>query len=196
MKDKKLTNIQKESEKLKIKKSINEYEDLKAQALLKLGIMTFDKIRKNKIYDEDFNDLCEEIKNYDIEIYTKYMSLRNFEKESNKTTCECGYVAFKNEKFCPQCGNSLIKEEKLSIICPNCNQETDEDSNFCACCGSKIEKITFNYEDKQFNEEVNCEEENFDFSTESEEAPEVDMIEEIEKEGREFLKNYEDTSIK
>ena len=66
MKDKKLTNIQKESEKLKIKKSINEYEDLKAQALLKLGIMTFDKIRKNKIYDEDFNDLCEEIKNYDM----------------------------------------------------------------------------------------------------------------------------------
>ena len=46
MKDMKLSNIQKESEKIKIKKSINEYEDLKSQSLLKLGIMTFDKIRK------------------------------------------------------------------------------------------------------------------------------------------------------
>ena len=43
MKDMKLSNIQKESEKIKIKKSINEYEDLKSQSLLKLGIMTFDK---------------------------------------------------------------------------------------------------------------------------------------------------------
>ena len=48
MKDMKLSNIQKESEKIKIKKSINEYEDLKSQSLLKLGIMTFDKIRKKK----------------------------------------------------------------------------------------------------------------------------------------------------
>ena len=48
MKDMKLSNIQKESEKIKIKKSINEYEDLKSQSLLKLGIMTFDKIRKKE----------------------------------------------------------------------------------------------------------------------------------------------------
>ena len=59
MKDMKLSNIQKESEKIKIKKSINEYEDLKSQSLLKLGIMTFDKIRKNEINDKDFNEICE-----------------------------------------------------------------------------------------------------------------------------------------
>ena len=58
----KLSNIQKESEKIKIKKSINEYEDLKASSLLKLGIMTFDKIRKNQIVDSDFSEICEEIK--------------------------------------------------------------------------------------------------------------------------------------
>ena len=141
MKDMKLKKKKKESEKIKIKKSINEYEDLKSQSLLKLGIMTFDKIRKNEIHDKDFNEICEEIKNYDIEIYTKYMQLKNIENENNKTTCECGYVALKNEKFCPQCGKSLIKDEVSYIICPNCNQEIDEDSKFCSCCGNKIEEI-------------------------------------------------------
>ena len=46
--------------------------------------MTFDKIRKNEIHDKDFNEICEEIKNYDIEIYTKYMQLKNIENENNE----------------------------------------------------------------------------------------------------------------
>lgn len=140
MNNMKLSNIQKESEKIKMKKGINDYEDLKAQALLKLGIMTYDKIRKGEIIDEEFNLLSDEIKNLDIEIYTKHMQLKSFENKSNKTVCKCGYVAFKNEKFCPQCGKNLIEEEKSYIICKHCNQETEKDSNFCACCGSKIKE--------------------------------------------------------
>ena len=221
MKDMKLSNIQKESEKIKIKKSINEYEDLKAQSLLKLGIMTFDKIRKNKIQDEDFNSICEEIRGYDIEIYTKYMQLKNIENENNKTTCECGYVALKNEKFCPQCGKSLIKDEVSYIICPNCNQEIDEDSKFCSCCGNKIEEIQYTYKEKE-----NCDDEEFAFDT-SEEIEKVDILHEnkkdfldeetyeenilnnhididektkddtfLEKKGREFLKSHEENTIK
>ena len=221
MKDMKLSNIQKESEKIKIKKSINEYEDLKSQSLLKLGIMTFDKIRKNEIHDKDFNEICEEIKNYDIEIYTKYMQLKNIENENNKTTCECGYVALKNEKFCPQCGKSLIKDEVSYIICPNCNQEIDEDSKFCSCCGNKIEEIQYTYKEKE-----NCDDEEFAFDT-SEEIEKVDILHEnkkdfldeetyeenilnnhldidektkddtfLEKKGREFLKNHEENTIK
>lgn len=221
MKDMKLSNIQKESEKIKIKKSINEYEDLKSQSLLKLGIMTFDKIRKNAIHDKDFNEICEEIKNYDIEIYTKYMQLKNIENENNKTTCECGYVALKNEKFCPQCGKSLIKDEVSYIICPNCNQEIDEDSKFCSCCGNKIEEIQYTYKEKE-----NCDDEEFAFDT-SEEIEKVDILHEnkkdfldeetyeenilnnhvdidektkddtfLEKKGREFLKSHEENTIK
>ena len=221
MKDMKLSNIQKESEKIKIKKSINEYEDLKSQSLLKLGIMTFDKIRKNEIHDKDFNKICEEIKNYDIEIYTKYMQLKNIENENNKTTCECGYVALKNEKFCPQCGKSLIKDEVSYIICPNCNQEIDEDSKFCSCCGNKIEEIQYTYKEKE-----NCDDEEFAFDT-SEEIEKVDILHEnkkdfldeetyeenilnnhididektkddtfLEKKGREFLKSHEENTIK
>ena len=221
MKDMKLSNIQKESEKIKIKKSINEYEDLKPQSLLKLGIMTFDKIRKNEIHDKDFNEICEEIKNYDIEIYTKYMQLKNIENENNKTTCECGYVALKNEKFCPQCGKSLIKDEVSYIICPNCNQEIDEDSKFCSCCGNKIEEIQYTYKEKE-----NCDDEEFAFDT-SEEIEKVDILHEnkkdfldeetyeenilnnhvdidektkddtfLEKKGREFLKSHEENTIK
>ena len=221
MKDMKLSNIQKESEKIKIKKSINEYEDLKSQSLLKLGIMTFDKIRKNEIHDKDFNEICEEIKNYDIEIYTKYMQLKNIENENNKTTCECGYVALQNEKFCPQCGKSLIKDEVSYIICPNCNQEIDEDSKFCSCCGNKIEEIQYTYKEKE-----NCDDEEFAFDT-SEEIEKVDILHEnkkdfldeetyeenilnnhldidektkddtfLEKKGREFLKSHEENTIK
>ena len=221
MKDMKLSNIQKESEKIKIKKSINEYEDLKSQSLLKLGIMTFDKIRKNEIHDKDFNEICEEIKNYDIEIYTKYMQLKNIENENNKTTCECGYVALKNEKFCPQCGKSLIKDEVSYIISPNCNQKIDEDSKFCSCCGNKIEEIQYTYKEKE-----NCDDEEFAFDT-SEEIEKVDILHEnkkdfldeetyeeniqnnhididektkddtfLEKKGREFLKSHEENTIK
>ena len=221
MKDMKLSNIQKESEKIKIKKSLNEYEDLKSQGLFKLGIMTFYKISKNEIHDKDFNEICEEIKNYDIEIYTKYMQLKNIENENNKTTCECGYVALKNEKFCPQCGKSLIKDEVSYIICPNCNQEIDEDSKFCSCCGNKIEEIQYTYKEKE-----NCDDEEFAFDT-SEEIEKVDILHEnkkdfldeetyeenilnnhididektkddtfLEKKGREFLKSHEENTIK
>ncbi len=187
MKDMKLSNIQKESERIKIKKSINDCEDLKAQILLKLGIMTFDKIRKNEIIDEDFDTLCHEIKTLDIEIYTKYMQLRSIENESKKTTCQCGYVAFKNEKFCPQCGKSLIEEEKEYIICPSCNQEIEKDSNFCACCGSKIELKCEHYEDEVYciDEEVNLDEARLE-----EIMPEVNMLE--DDFGKEFLKQQEE----
>ena len=41
MKDMKLSNIQKESEKIKIKKSINEYEDLKSQVVLLFSFSIF-----------------------------------------------------------------------------------------------------------------------------------------------------------
>lgn len=216
----KLSNIQKESEKIKIKKSINEYEDLKASSLLKLGIMTFEKIRKNQIVDSDFNEICEEIKNYDIEIYQRYMQLRSFENENKKITCECGYVALKNEKFCPQCGNNLVKEEMRSIICNNCHEKIDEDSIFCSCCGSKIEKIEYHedvydeVESLQFNLNENIIEEDMekeyilDDDKDLEEITELevssDKIEEkedkkensfLENEGREFLKNYQENSM-
>ena len=196
MKDMKLSNIQKESEKAKIKKNINEYEDLKTRALLNLGIMTFDKIRKNEIKDIDFNELCEEIKNYDIEIYTRYMQLRSFEKENNKTTCECGFIAMKNEKFCPQCGNSLIKEETSYIVCENCYKEIEEDSNFCPCCGNKINKVSTKYNDfeevstNNIMDEIIYDEEIID------DYKENDEDEFLEKEGRDFITNHENNIIK
>lgn len=193
MSNMKLYNIQKESEKIKIKKIINDCEDLKAQALLKLGVMTYDKIRKGNIVDEDFNSLCDEIKDLDIEIYTKYMQLRNFENENKRNTCQCGYVAFKNEKFCPQCGKSLLEEEQLYVTCSNCDQETEKDSNFCACCGSKITQELDSIEDfgKEFlkhQEEIVAEE--YD-SEDNIAISEEDIEDSIEIEGREFLKNYQ-----
>lgn len=189
MKDMKFSNIQKESEKIKIKKHINDYEDLKAQALLKLGIMTYDKIRKGEIIDEEFNLLCDEIKAFDIEIYTKYMQLRSFENKSNKIVCKCGYVAFKNEKFCPQCGKNLIEKEKSYIICNHCKQETEKDSNFCACCGSKIKEEAIHYYDEVYfvNEEAKIED------TTIEEVPQVSMTD--NDSGKDFLKEKEEIAL-
>lgn len=218
MNNMKLYDIQKESEKIKIKKSINDFEDLKAQVLLKLGIMVYDKIRKGEMIDEDFNILGDEIKNFDIEIYTKYMQLRSFENENKKNTCQCGYIAFKNEKFCPQCGNSLIENEKLYITCQNCKQETEKDSNFCACCGSKIKQNIMHHEDEVCYDNKEIKLENFiveeteiieDFGKEFLKQQEGLVIEEydlgddksineeieeesIEIEGREFLKNHKE----
>ncbi|WP_297136025.1 zinc ribbon domain-containing protein [Terrisporobacter sp.] len=158
MKDMKLSNIQKESERLRIKKEINDCEDRKAQVLLQMGIKTFDKIRKNELIDSDYDELCEEIKHIDIDIYTNYMKLRSLEKENKKTKCECGYVAFKNEKFCPQCGNNLVQEEEeIFMVCGNCNEKTEIDSNYCACCGSKISR-----ENSHENNEVYIEEYDFE----------------------------------
>ena len=206
MKDMKLSNIQKESEKIKIKKNINECEDLKAQILLKLGIMTFDKIRKGEITDTDFDTLCDDIKNLDIEIYTKYIQLRELENKSKKTTCQCGYVAFKNEKFCPQCGKSLIEEEKTYITCQNCNQETEIDSNFCACCGSRIKQELTYYEDEVYcmdnnlkleecvieEETENTDTAKKDFKSDVTDINDDKLEEElIEIEGREFLKKHQ-----
>lgn len=221
MRDMKLSNIQKESERMKIKKDINECEDRKVQVLLQMGIKTFDKIRKSELVDSDYDELCEEIKSIDIDIYTKYMKLRSLEKDYKKTTCQCGYVAFKNEKFCPQCGNNLVQEEKKFIVCDNCNEETGINSNYCSCCGSKITR-----ENNLENKDIYIEEDDFEKDIISDEvvidcvsvddtnneiierientSKEINYISEnykdlesdneekyIENEGREFLKNRE-----
>lgn len=211
MKDIKMSNMQKESKKIRIKKNINECEDLKAQKLLELGIMVFDKIRRGLILHEEFIPLCEEIKNLDIEIYTQYMQLRSFENERKKTTCQCGYVAFKNEKFCPQCGRNLIQEEIEYIICDNCNEKTEKNSKFCSCCGSKIKEKSSYYEDevccvedKNISESILDEIPNIemikeeiivDEYTEENDEDDINTQESIEIEGKEFLKKYYDNNI-
>lgn len=196
MKDIKLSNIQKESERIKLKKNINDNEDRKAQILLEMGIMTFNKIRRSEIIDGDFNEMCEEIKNIDISIYTDYMKLRTFEK-NNRITCVCGYVAHKNEKFCPQCGSNLEIKEDPYIICENCNEKTTIDSNFCGCCGYKINREEIL--DDEYIEETSChidediqiEESNYE-EFEDEEDDYIFEEQPIEQEGREFLKDKED----
>ncbi|WP_455540152.1 zinc ribbon domain-containing protein [Terrisporobacter sp.] len=189
MKDK-LSNIQKESEKVKLKKDINKLEDLKAQALLNLGIMAFDKIRKSEIVNKDFNEICEEIKNYDIEIYTKYMQIRGFEEKSNKITCDCGYEANNDEKFCSQCGKNL-RNEKQYITCVNCNQKIEKDSIFCPCCGNKVNED--NHDDiyiLEENSKVNIIENDRESSKEIKEESILEA-KFIEKDGREFLTVHE-----
>ncbi len=140
MKNNKLFNIQDQSRKNNMKNNINEYEKQKIKSLLEIGKITFDKIRKNKVIDSDFDYLYDEIKNLDIEIYKNYKELQELEKNNIKISCECGHIISKDEKFCSQCGKSLIKPQDENIICINCDQEIDINSNFCPCCGEEISK--------------------------------------------------------
>lgn len=176
MKDKNILNIQKESDRLKIKKSIRDNEDKKAKILLDMGMKVYSKIRKGDLIDMDLADMCEEIKHIDIDIYTEYMKLRSLDNDNKKIICECGYTAYKNEKFCPQCGKNLVPKEKEYIICNNCETKNDVDSNYCGCCGYKI-KPQFTQDDYSNKSQLD------EQYTEEEKA--------IELEGREFLKNQE-----
>lgn len=190
MKDIKLSNIQKESERIKLKKNINNNEDRKAEILLQMGMMAFNKIRRSEIRDDDFNEMCDEIKNIDITIYSDYMKLRSFEK-SNRSTCDCGYIVHKNERFCPECGNNLEPKEEPYIICENCDEKTAIDSNFCGCCGYKINKVEESYNEYEEDVIYSVEEE-YEIVENYDEEYEDDYIfkeEPIEEEGREFLKD-------
>lgn len=187
MRGMKISNIQKESEKMKIKKDINQCEDRKVQVLLQMGIKTFDKIRKSELVDSDYDELCEEIKSIDIDIYTKYMKLRRLEKENKKATCQCGYVALKNEKFCPQCGNNLVQEEKKFIVCDNCNEETEINSNYCSCCGSKISR-----ENNIENKYIYIEEDDFEKNIISDKVV-IDCVS-VDDANNEIIEKIENTS--
>ena len=134
MKDMKLSNIQKESEKIKIKKSINEYEDLKSQSLLKLGIMTFDKIRKNEIHDKDFNEICEEIKSKDEKFeYKIFADNGPLVDRYLAYLAGLGYYGINNNLITDKYGSyvfigyivnnyNLEPDEKLNKNCMKCNK--------------------------------------------------------------------------
>lgn len=188
--ERKINSIQKETDRLKIKKSISDSEDRKAKLFFEMGMKTYYKIRKGELSTEDFEEICDEIKNLDIDIYTQYMKLRQLQENSKRTTCECGYVAFKDEKFCPQCGQNLQPKELEYKLCKSCNSKIDIDSNFCGCCGHKIED---EIEEGIYQSEILYDiydEDKLDDNDIKEDSLEEEIYDEeeyIELEGREFL---------
>lgn len=127
------------SNKINIEKKIEKYESEKSDKLFELGNLAYAKIREGILDDTQFKDICDQIKNLDLNIYESMLEIKKLENVNDVHTCECGYVINRDEKFCPQCGKKINKEKK-KILCESCLASIDEDSKFCVCCGFKVNK--------------------------------------------------------
>lgn len=119
-------------------KNIEEAEIKKANLLLDMGIMTYEKIRREEILDDSFDDISNKILEIDKIIYSNKIMIKNIENRSKEFVCECGNKLNIENKFCGSCGKKIAKEEINLIECERCNQLNEEDSSYCGCCGVKL----------------------------------------------------------
>ena len=84
--ERKRNGIQKETDRLKIKKSISDSEDRKAKLFFEMGMKTYYKIRKRELSTEDFEEICDEIKNLvqDTNELLMYQSREDSEEDLKK----------------------------------------------------------------------------------------------------------------
>ena len=127
-----------ENEKNDIYKEIEISKIKKANLLLDMGIMTYEKIRNEIIVDNSFDDICNEILEIDKLIYNNNLRIKKLEEKSDEIVCECGSVLNSENKFCGTCGKKVEIEEEYLTECIRCNSLNEEDSVYCACCGSKL----------------------------------------------------------
>ncbi len=110
----------------------------KANLLLDMGIMTYEKIRKSIIIDDSFDNICDEILEIDKLIYNNNLKIKSLEESSKELVCECGNVLNLENNFCPSCGKKIEVEEEYLIECTRCNALNEDDSIYCGCCGAKL----------------------------------------------------------
>ena len=144
-----MNNIQIKSEKFKLAKLIEEEEMRKANLLLQMGELTYQKIREKTIVDSSFEELCNYIMEADSNIYENRLKIEEFSNVNSKEVCECGEICKSGSKFCPSCGNELNINKYNNIVCSFCHKEIESDSKFCICCGKKVDST---YDDYQINE--------------------------------------------
>ena len=65
-----------QNEKYNINMEIENAQIKKANLLLDIGIMTYEKIRNNIIIDDSFNNICDEILEIDKLIYNNNLKLK------------------------------------------------------------------------------------------------------------------------
>ncbi|MFK3936167.1 zinc ribbon domain-containing protein [Alkalihalobacillus sp. NPDC078783] len=140
--------IQTTQETMKIKREIQEQSRLKAEALLKLGQLTYKKLRAGSIQDRELLDASAEIVEQDTFIYqkNKELSLLN-EQAKDGAVCEsCQKVNDANAAFCGGCGAEMKKQDQPEATtvtpCPTCKTDMPEGANFCPCCGTATTNST------------------------------------------------------
>ncbi|RDY24579.1 zinc ribbon domain-containing protein [Romboutsia maritimum] len=136
--DKKKEKISIFKEELEIKKEIEQDNLEKTNILLELGILTYEKFRKQEVYDSSFDDMCQELLDLDKKIYENNLRIENLRKSQIQIKCECNNELSVSDKFCPECGKKVCLEEENMMICEFCESKIDNDSIYCICCGKKI----------------------------------------------------------
>lgn len=127
-----------ENEKNEIYMEIENAQIKKANLLLDMGIMTYEKIRNEIIIDDSFDNICNEILEIDKLIYNNNLRIKKLEEKSKEIVCECGSVLNSENNFCGSCGKKVEIEDNYLIECTRCNSLNEEDSVYCACCGIKL----------------------------------------------------------
>lgn len=110
----------------------------KANLLLDMGIITYEKIRNKTIIDDSFDNLCSEILEIDKIIYNNNLKIQSLEEKSKDIVCECGRILNSDNNFCGSCGKKIEVEEEYLIECITCNSLNEEDAVYCGCCGRKL----------------------------------------------------------
>ena len=127
-----------ENEKNDIYMEIENAQIKKANLLLDMGIMTYEKIRNEIIIDDSFDNICNEILEIDKLIYNNNLRIKKLEEKSKEIVCECGSILNSESNFCGSCGKKVEIEDNYLIECTRCNSLNEEDSVYCACCGIKL----------------------------------------------------------
>lgn len=125
----------------KLKRSINELSVEKSKVLLRLGQLTYYKLRSGELADTELQELSSSIMALDRESYQiskKITELSN--SNPDQLICNhCGTSNGLNDKFCGGCGKKIeIKmdiDQTTASDCMACGQLVPDEANYCPCCG-------------------------------------------------------------
>lgn len=123
----------------KMNKMIEDISAKKADVLLDIGLMCYQKIREGNLYDNEINEKCKSIIGFDYLIYENKRKIEEIKSLDKELLCECGNSITHEDKFCGECGKrvEISIEEYKYVTCNNCEMDIVEQSKFCPCCGIK-----------------------------------------------------------
>lgn len=125
-------------DKSKLLSTIKDAQNNKARVLAELGLLTYEKIRLGEINNDELNNICKSILEFDSIIYKNSIKIEDLEKLNEKRVCDCGTNINDNAKFCIECGKKveIPVDTKVFNTCIHCEARVEEDSKFCPCCGN------------------------------------------------------------
>lgn len=124
----------------KINKTIEDISSKKADLLLEIGLMCYQKVREGNLYDNEIDEKCKGIIGFDYLIYENERKIEEINNLDKEFLCDCGNNITPEDKFCGECGKRVeveIEEDKY-FTCNNCEMDILYQAKFCPCCGIKI----------------------------------------------------------